>query len=187
MNMGAAAVSVAAAWLLMYAATAAAAQVTTNEITRDGDRYDVAFDVRIAAPTDRLMRYLTDYANYSEYFHSIRESKLLAGAPGAAQRVRLRLRGCVWFFCRTVTFVKDVTAAADGEIRARIEPRLSDFREATEYWRVTPVAGETRLQYRAALVPDFFVPPLIGPWLLKRQIHASLIAGAETLETLAAN
>lgn len=187
MNAGTAAIGVAAVWLLVHTAMIAAAQVTANEITRDGDRYEVAFDVRIAAPADRLMRYLTDYANYSEYFHSIRESTLLAGAPRAAQRVRLRLRGCVWFFCRTVTFVKDVTAAADGEIRARIEPRLSDFREATEYWRVTPSAGETRLQYRAALVPDFFVPPLIGPWLLKRQIRASLISGAETLETLAQN
>lgn len=186
MNASAAAIGVAV-WLLVHTTAVAAAQVTVNEITRDGDRYEVAFDVRIAAPTDRLIRYLTDYAHYSEYFHSIRESTLLAGTPRAVQRVRLRLRGCVWLFCRTVTFVKDVTAAADGEIRAHIEPRLSDFREATEYWRVTPVAGETRLQYRAALVPDFFVPPLIGPWLLKRQIHASLISGAETLETLAAD
>jgi Polyketide cyclase / dehydrase and lipid transport len=187
MNAGTAAFGAAAAWLLVQATTVMAAQVTTNEVTRDGDRYDVAFDVRIAATPERLMRYLTDYANYSRYFHSIRDSTLLAGAPGTTQRVRLRLRGCVWFFCRTVTVVKDVTAAADGEIRARIEPRLSDFREATEYWRVTPVAGETRLQYRAALVPDFFVPPLIGPWLLKRQIYASLISGAEALETLAAD
>jgi Polyketide cyclase / dehydrase and lipid transport len=187
MNPGAAILGAAATWLLVHTASVTAAQVTTNEITRDGDRYDVSFDVRIAAPVDRLMRYLTDYANYSRYFHSIRDSALLADAPGTAQRVRLRLRACAWIFCRTVTFVKDVTEAADGEIRARIEPRLSDFREATEYWRVTPVAGETRLQYRASLVPDFFVPPLIGPWLLKRQIHASLISGAETLEILAAD
>lgn len=178
---------IAVTCLLSHAATTMAAQVAVNEVARDGDRYDVTFDVRIAAPTDRLKRYLTDYANYSQYFHSIRESTLLEGAPGSGQRVRLRLRACVWFFCRTVTFVKDVTETAEGDIRAQIEPTLSDFEEATEYWHVTPVNGETRLQYRAALVPDFFVPPLIGPWLLKRQIHASLISGAERLETLARN
>jgi hypothetical protein len=187
MSPNAAARVIVTTLLLAHAATAAAAQVTTNEIARDGDRYNVTFDVRIAAPTDRLKRYLTDYANYSQYFHSIRESTLLEGAPGSGQRVRLRLQACVWFFCRTVTFVKDVTETAEGEIRAQIEPTLSDFEEATEYWHVTSVNGETRLQYRAALVPDFFVPPLIGPWLLKRQIHASLISGAERLETLARN
>jgi len=178
---------VAGAYLATYAAAAMPAQVTVNEIARDGDRYDVTFDVRIAAPMDQLQYYLTDYANYSHYFHSIRESTLLDGAPAAAQRVRLRLEACVWFFCRSLTFVKDVTVATNGEIRARIEPALSDFKEATEHWRVTPIGNETRLQYRAALVPDFFVPPLIGPWLLKRQINASLISGAEKLETLAHN
>ncbi|HLF23893.1 MAG TPA: SRPBCC family protein [Burkholderiales bacterium] len=187
MNPGAAVLFVTAMWLLAPAAAVSAAQVTTNEITRDGDRYDVTFDVRIAAPSERLMHYLTDYANYDRYFQSIRESTVLDGAPDNARRVRLRLRACVWFFCRTVTFVKDVTEAPNGEIRAQIEPTLSDFQEATEYWRVTSVDGQTQLRYRAALVPDFFVPPLIGPWLLKRQIHASLISGAEKLETLAAN
>ena len=172
---------------LAYATTLAAAQVTTNEVTRDNDRYHVRFDVQIAAPSDRLRRYLTDYANYAQYFESIRESAVLAGAPGSTQRVRLRLRGCILFFCRTVTFVKDVTEFSDGEIRARIDPTVSDFQEATEYWRLTALGAQTQLQYRAELVPDFFVPPLIGPWLLKRQIHASLISGAETLETLAAN
>lgn len=176
---------IAATCLFAHAAATMGAQVTINEIVRNGDRYDVTFDVRIAAPMDRLKYYLTDYANYSQYFHSIRESTLLDGAPAAAQRVRLRLEACVWFFCRSLTFVKDVAVAADGEIRARIEPALSDFEEATEHWRVTPIGNETRLQYRAALVPDFFVPPLIGPWLLKRQIHSSLISGAEKLETLA--
>jgi len=179
--------AVVALWMLGHAAGVGAAQVTTNEVIRDDDHYFVTFDVRIAAPPDRLRRYLTDYSNYAEYFASIRESTVLAGSPGTVQRVRLRLRACVWFFCRTVTFVKDVTELPNGEIRARIDPTLSDFQEATEYWRVTPEGGQTRLQYRAALVPDFFVPPLIGPWLLKRQIHASLISGAERLETLTAN
>lgn len=186
MRLHAAIGAIATTCLLAHTAAAEAAEVTTNAIARVGDRYEVAFDVRIAAPMDRLMHYLTDYANYSRYFHSIRESALLDSAP-AARRVRLRLHACAWFFCRTLTFVKDVTETANGEIRAQIDPTLSDFAEATEYWRVTPVGDETRLEYRAALVPDFFVPPLIGPWLLKRQVHASLLSGAERLETLARN
>jgi hypothetical protein len=164
-----------------------AAQVVTNDVTQDGGRYHVSFDVRLAAAPDRLKRYLTDYANYASYFDSIRDSTVLAGTPEMSQRVRLRLRACVLFFCRTVTFVKDITELADGEILAHIEPALSDFQEATERWRISAIDGHTRLQYRAALVPDFFVPPLIGPWLLKRQIRAVLLSGAAKLEILAQN
>jgi hypothetical protein len=180
-----AAIGTVAVVLLGCAPPAGAARIALTEVTQVDNRYEVTFDVRLAAPADRLQHYLTDYANYASYFDSVAESTVLSGEPGGLQRVRLRLRSCVLFFCRTVTFVKEVAEQADGEILARIDPSASDFREATETWRITPAGNETRLQYRAELVPDFFVPPLIGPWLLKHKIRSALVSGAEKLEALA--
>jgi hypothetical protein len=186
MNANAALLMLAATWLA-YAPAVRAGDVLAVDVTHTRGRYAVHFDVRLAAPPERLRHYLTDYRNYAMYFGPIRESTVLGGTPGERQRLRLRMRSCVLFFCRTVTVVKDIVELPDGEIRARIEPALSDFQEATEHWRITGLDGQTRLQYRAALVPDFFVPPLIGPWLLKYKIRTSLISGAEKLETLAHN
>ncbi len=173
----------AAAWAGMPAAHGA--EVRALEVAHADGRYTVRFDVRLAAPPDRLKRYLTDYANYTSYFESIKESTVLAREPNGAARVRLRLRSCVLFFCKTVTTVKNIAERADGRITARIDPTLSDFREATEHWHITADNGATRLQYDAVLVPDFFVPPLIGPWLVQNQIRVALLAGARKLEALA--
>lgn len=184
MNTPAAFCVLAAAWL-GYAPAGYGAEVLVTEVTHANGRYAVEFDVRLAAPPGRLKHYLTDYANYASYFTSIRQSRVLGRTPNGALRVRLQLHSCLLFFCRTATVVKDVTERPDGMITARIEPNLSDFRDATELWRIVPDGGQTRLQYQAALVPKFFVPPVLGPWLLKRHIRTTLERSAVKLEALA--
>lgn len=175
----------AAALLLAAVAAASAGEILETTVIHEDGRYTVRFDVRLAAPPDRLKHYLTDYERYASYFESVKESHVLGRTPQGELRVRLRLRTCVLFFCRTVTVVRSISERPDGTIVARIDPALSDFREATEQWRIAADQGETRLQYRAELVPTFYVPPLIGPWLVKNQIRNALEAGAEKLEALA--
>lgn len=167
-------------------ATAYAGEVLDTEVLHAQGRYTVSFDVRLAAAPERLKHFLTDYDNYSTYFEAVKESRVLGRTADGALRVQLRLRSCVLFFCRSITLVKDVTQLPDGSITAHIEPDLSDFREADEHWRISATTdGQTRLQYHAELVPTFFVPPFIGPWLVKGEIRDALEAGAEKLEALA--
>lgn len=177
--------AVAAAALLAVLSIGYAGEVLETEVLHDAGKYTVRFDVRLAAPPERLKHYLTDYDNYATYFASIKESRVLNRAADGTLRVRLQLSSCILFFCRTVNLVRDITEQPDGTIIARVDPARSDFRETIEQWRVTDDHGNTRLRYRAELIPTFYVPPLIGPWLVKRQIRAALEAGAEKLEALA--
>lgn len=175
----------AVAWLLSAVTVAHAGEVLDTEVIHTDGRYTVRFDVRLAAPPERLKRHLTDYEQYSTHFNSIKESRVLARQSNGTVRLRLQLHSCVLFYCRTITQVKDIAEQADGRIVARIDPTESDFRDTTEQWRILPDNGATRLQYEAELVPTFYIPPLIGPWLVKRQIRAALESGSEKLETLA--
>jgi hypothetical protein len=178
-------VKIAAACLLAVITAARAGEVLDTEVVHDDGHYAVRFDVRLAASPERLKHYLTDYAHYTAHFASVRESEIIGPSADGGLRVRLRFNSCMLFLCRNVTFVKDVAEQPDGTITAHIVAAESDFSEATEYWRISPDNGQTRLQYHADLVPAFFVPPLIGPWLLKHKIRTALQSGAETLETLA--
>jgi hypothetical protein len=161
------------------------ADVRTAEITHDNGRYAVRFDVHIAARSEPLKSYLTDYARYAERFPAIRESTILQRRSPTDLRLRLQIHGCVLFFCRTVTTVKDVKELPNNVITAAFDPTLSSFREGSERWQITPDADGTRLQYEARLVPAFYVPPLIGPWIMKRQLRSLLIDNARKLEVLA--
>jgi len=183
MNTGVATVA-AACLFALFAARTRAGEVLLTEVTHDEGRYTVRFDVRIAAPRDRLAFYLTDYGNYAKYFDSVTASRV--EPRGAASRVFLTLSSCILFFCRSVRIAKDVRTAPDGAIVGRIVAGESDFEEAEERWRVTAENGATRLRYEAELVPAFYVPPVIGPWLIRYKIRDVLATNAEKLERLAA-
>ena len=43
----------------------------------------------------------------------------------------------------------------------------------------------TRLRYQADLVPDFWIPPLIGPWAMKSQLNRMAVDMTEELGKLA--
>lgn len=174
-----------AATALPCAFSAAAAEILESDVRHNDGRYTVHFDVRLDAPPDKLRPHLTDYANYAKHAKSITESTVLGKMPSGATRIRLRLRSCFLFFCRNATMVKDITEQPDGTIQAQVDPALSDFRETTEQWRLTAEGNRTRLQYRAELTPTFYVPPLIGPWILKRRMRELLEINATKFETLA--
>ncbi|MDX1378591.1 MAG: hypothetical protein R3307_07065, partial [Anaerolineales bacterium] len=97
---------------------------------------------------------------------------------------------CVWrIFCRRIRKVTDATVAQDGSILHRTIASESDFSFAEE--QLTIHAGVrhqgTRAGYHAELVPKFFVPPLIGPWLVRRQIISDLTETAASVERIAAD
>ena len=70
----------------------------------------------------------------------------------------------------------------------RVLPQMSDLRYGLARWRMSACADDRRrtcLEFKAELEPDFWVPPLIGPWLIQRKLHQEAIVTAEGIEKLA--
>ena len=66
------------------------------------------------------------------------------------------------------TFVETVEETA-GTVTATIVPEESTFKKGFVEWRIVLVSeSHTRLEVRAKQAPDFWIPPLIGPAILKR-------------------
>ncbi len=173
--------------MLALCATNVADAVSINHIVlaEDGGRYTVAFDVSIDANAHAVRRLMTDYDHLGRLSHLVSESRMLAMLPDGQQRIALTLRGCVLFFCKSVHRVEDVTDEPDGDIVTRALPQHSDFSYAVERWQILPRPYGTRLKYDATLIPDFFVPPLIGPYIVESAIRRELMETARHLEILA--
>lgn len=163
---------------------AAAAQLLLTDVMHAHGRYTVRFALRMAASPDRVAYYLTDYARYAEYFDTVTESRVQHTAAGR-EHVSLKLSACVLFFCKTVRVVQDVERGPDGSLRGRIDPVESDFHASEEHWRWRAADGGTQVEYEAELAPSFYVPPVIGPLVMKYKIREILSRNAERLEQLA--
>jgi len=167
------------------ASAAMAAQVESITVTRGDGGLTIAFDAVVDAPARRVYELLSDYAQFARMNPAIISMSVAPAPTGRGERVRSVLKSCVWFFCRQVVQVEDVTEPDARTIVAHIVPGLGDFESGTGLWRVIDVGDRTRLHYEATRVAGFWIPPLIGPWAIKRTLREQLESSVMTLERLA--
>jgi len=180
----------AACLVIALVSRAGAADIVSARVERQDDRYHVEFVVTMRGEAGRLRRIITDYAHLHELSSAIVASRVLSGRSGGDARVEVVMRPCVLIvLCRTITKVSD-SRVEPG--RHRLEyvtvPELSDFHEGRETIIMTPESAATvprvRFHYSAVLKPDFFVPPVVGPWLIRRAILDDLEATSRRVERL---
>jgi hypothetical protein len=159
-----------------------AAEFLETEVTHTDGRYRLRFEVRLAAEPAQVRRRLTDYDHLDRLSRVIVASRRLPDGADGAARVHQAMRACVLFLCRTVQRVLEVETADNGDILTRTDPGASDFEHGEETWQILAEDNGTRLRYRASQTPRFFIPPFIGPWLLKSRLRDELDTVAQRLE-----
>ncbi|MEC9406036.1 MAG: SRPBCC family protein [Pseudomonadota bacterium] len=111
--------------------------------------------------------------------------------PSAQQAVlETDVRVCVLWFCKTLEQVQDMQlspSANGGTLRARVRPEESNLRHGEADWSIWPCDERTCLSFNAELEPDFWVPPVIGPWVISRKLTQEALQTSEGIERLAAD
>lgn len=156
--------------LLLLPANSLAGEILSSRVDHDGERYTLSITARIDAPLAVVYRSITDFDNLAAINPAIEESRLLATPQPDTRRVRSVIRVCILVFCKRVVQVQDVTLLAGYGIEAVIVPEYSDFRSGRARWQLTASDAATVLEFSNRFVPDFWVPPVIGPWLIKRKL-----------------
>ena len=162
-----------------------AAEMLRAELDYEGEHYRVDFEAHLAADAARVRALLSDYDHLDRLSDTVLESRRLVSAGGTPQ-VQIIQRACVLIFCKTLTRVMTVETRPDGDILTLVNSEHGDFRDVTEHWQVIAHAADARVRYRAEFVPQFFVPPLLGPWFIKAYLRSEVKATADRLEALAA-
>jgi hypothetical protein len=159
------------ALLLFIPAATTAGEILASSVTHANGRYDLAITARINAPGDAVMRAITDYANLAAINPDIEVSELLATTPAGVSTVRTVVNVCILVFCKRVQQLQRVTYPRADTIEAVIIPEASDFRSGFARWRLASISAlTTELEFSQSFEPDFWVPPLIGPWLIRRKL-----------------
>ena len=171
-------------WLALGSVGAQAGEVLVAQVDHDRGLYRLELDMRLDAGKGHVWRLLTDYRNYGQLNDAIRESEILAEHGPGSYRVRTVTRACVYFFCKTVHEVQDVTEVPGRYISASVLPAMSDFRHGVARAYIWPEGGNTRVRILAEVEPDFWIPPVIGPWLISRKLHAEAQETLRNVERL---
>jgi len=168
-----------------WAPLASALTIERLDATHDNNRYTVEFEVVLDAPRDKVWAIMTDYEHLGRTSKVIIESKVITPLTDNHQRISVTFDACVFIFCKKARRTLDVELKPSSEILVKEVPAQSDFRSGREHWLVGSEASKTRLRYTAELEPGFFVPPLIGPMVVKYFLQREIKLTALAVEELA--
>ncbi|MGD8483380.1 MAG: SRPBCC family protein [Thioalkalispiraceae bacterium] len=146
-----------------------AGTVKKSYVDYDGGEYHLNLVMHIDAPTTSVWQQLTDFNQLGKVNPAIKQSTILH-KNNSTTRIKVISEGCVLFFCRTITQVQDVRELGQGYLVIAEVAGKSDFSSGHTLWHVTPQQDSTRVTIRARLKPDFWLPPLLGPWLFQKKL-----------------
>jgi hypothetical protein len=171
--------------LLLPLHQARAAEMEYIDMWEVGDRYHLRSESLIDAPPSLVLSTLLDYENFYRLSGGIKETRYIEPDVDGVPRAYTRVESCVLFFCRSLEKVERVIVHAPDEIELEVDPERSDFIYNHSRWSIKPEGKGTRLGYEMVMEPSFWIPPLIGPWAIKRKLASSALTMAGRLERMA--
>lgn len=171
--------------LALASAFEATAEVRATGVSHTGERYHVSVTSQVAAPPRRVMALLTDYDEFDRLHPMVVASELLGQERGGTW-VRTTYRDCpLVIYCVEFSHTSLFIRISEGLLMAHADPAASDFAYGRFEWTTHPEGNGTRLTFLSEVEPEFWVPPIIGDWVLKHRLTEVAEEIHETIKALA--
>jgi hypothetical protein len=171
--------------LLLLPHSADPADLRTVEVAREEERYSMKSEAWFAASPQELYRVLTDYDLFQQFSSAYVETRNAGRDEEGRPRFFTRMQGCVLLFCRSFVRHGYLVLKPHSEIVAIADPGASDFRYSKERWRLRREGNGTLLLYDFEMEPGFWVPPVVGPYVIQRSLRSGGSDAIDRIEALA--
>jgi ribosome-associated toxin RatA of RatAB toxin-antitoxin module len=157
--------------LLRPASAAPTDDALNVTVTRNSAVLQVRAELKAAVAVATCYATLADFDHLEEFIPNLTTSDVVSG-PGEPIRLHQVGEASAGFFSVTL----DVTLAVRERPPEHIEfERVAgNLRQMTGSWNVAGDEHHCDIAYRADIEPAFWVPPLIGPALMRRQVRDQL-------------
>jgi len=170
------------------AAPQAAQQAATRppaeaSVQSEANMLYVSAIVTAPAPAEACFAVLTDYERLPEFVPGMRSSRIVS-QPGEmlkVEQVSVSGPALLGITVRTTLGLTLTPPTPGAEGRIDFGAFGGNLRQMYGAWVIRDDKGGCRIDYRATIEPDFPVPALIGPFLMRRQIEGQLDAIAREI------
>jgi len=148
---------------------AAAVEIERTEIWFADGAYRYLFAATLHASVEDVRAVVSDFNHLARLNDDIITSRLLEQYDSHHVKRRLLVKHCLLVFCFDLDFVERVEVLPNGDIETFIIPEESSFHHGTSVWRISALDDQrTRVSLEAHQSPKFWIPPVIGPLVIKR-------------------
>jgi len=169
------------AGLLLLPALSGAAEMRSVNVEFEDDHYVMHAEIWFDADQETVFGVFLDWDLAVDFSSVIVESKNVGPDEQGGMGFYIHNRGCILFFCKSARRNGSVTSEAFTIIRAIADPETSDFDVSEETWTFSTVDDGTMVRYELRMKPGFWVPPLVGPYFIKKKLRED---GAEAFDRI---
>lgn len=157
--------------LALVAPAVGAAEPIETRVERNGTVLQVSSTGTATAPLAACYATLADLDHLADFVPGLKSSRVVSppGAPIELHQVGEARAG-------PFGVTLDVTLAVhlDPPHHISFHRLAGNLQQMTGSWTVSGDESRCRIEYRATMEPDFWVPPLIGPMLMRKQVNAQV-------------
>jgi hypothetical protein len=137
---------------------------------RDGDVLLIEASAEFEGTVAQTWQVLTDYDNLAKFVPNLTLSRVTARS---VEGITVEQKGEARLLL--FSFPIEVRLAISESPPTKVVSRAvaGNFREMSGMYLVDEHGGRIRLRYSGRMVPGFFVPPLIGTWVLRHNVETT--------------
>jgi len=163
-----------------------AADIRSIEVEKSGERYLLVSRTHFDAPQKDVYNTLLDYDQLASISSAIKESHYLDPDKDGKPLIYTRISACVLFYCKTVEKVEQLEVDMPDFIATTAIPERSTVRYSRSEWSLAEKeGGGTDVTYNLEFEPTFWVPPIIGPIIIKRMLLKEGASAVQKIEAMA--
>lgn len=148
-------------------------------------RYQLESRAWFDASEEDLFRVLTDYDLFTKFTSAIAEARNVEPDDLGRPQFYTRMEGCVLWWCKSLIRQGYLELTPTTLVIAMTDPESSNFKYSRESWKLVRDGEKTVMTYNFEMEPDFFVPPIIGPYMIKRSLKSGGRDAVDRIEALA--
>ncbi len=171
--------------LFLHSFALRSAELRDVQVELRNDRYRLYSESYLDVSRQALYAVLTDFEKFEKFTSAIVESKNIEPDQRGRPGFYARMEGCVLLFCKTFIRTGYLLLSPIAEIVAISIPEESDFKYSRERWQLIPEGKGTIMIYDFELEPAFWVPPVVGPYLIQRALRGGAERVIGRIEVLA--
>ena len=144
---------------------ATANQLLVVDVSYGDGVYRASLSTHLDAKRNAVYPLLTAYDSLNTFSRLIYKSQLLKNGD-----LLINLHYCFFIIC----FDKQLTLSlnvSDNALAAYIVPEHSDFKSGLIKWKLSDSPVGSYIEFSGTLAPDFWIPPIIGPILIKSKLR----------------
>ncbi len=136
------------------------------QVSRAESRFSVDMDVHAPVKLETAWEVLTDFEHMASFIGNLNSSEVLERRDNT---LRIRQSGKARFgiFSSEFSTEREIVLTPMREIRAH--GTGGNLRRMDSLMRIEPEDGGVRLRYHAEVEPDFWLPPLLGPSMVRHE------------------